>query len=302
MTLAQKNKRNEIQAGQKYILKSKIQSYTDPELKAIGYGKNPEFESEDVTYYRYDDMSRAYDLGLSEDSRDFSTMSEKDIAEALKDREYVKKCLLHTYGQNALKSLTEAESPLSGRGLGMKHGKVFNTNNPEQVSELWGLLISKKVCFEEEQHLPQYKEAMYIVESLDELTSMQEEVDKVTEQLTEWMIPLLATDFELAVLFLKEVNATINNKMKKAALTRLVLEMIRNPKDRNALHQMYKDRDSKEEEVKLKDKVKGWVSNGILKEKNNIFYYGEVKLGNDINDVIRHLLNNDELYNELIVL
>jgi hypothetical protein len=302
-TTAQRDRKNEIRKGQKYMIRSKVMNYTDPELRSIGYGKNPEYEGEDVCYFRYDEMSNSYDLGLTKDSRDFVGMSENEILKALEERQYVKECVMLTYGVNAINERSEALSPLSGKRLGMKHGKVVNTNIPEDTALLWGLLLSKKVCFEEDQNKPQYKnQAMYIVESLDELSTLQEEQDKVTADLTEWLVSLLTVDLEKAVLFMREVNVTVNAKMKKATLIRLASEMIRNTKDRDALYTMYKVRDDKYEELVIKDKIRHWIVNGVVREKNSVFYYGELKLGNDVNDVVEYLLRNSELYNELITL
>jgi hypothetical protein len=293
--------RNNIKPGQMYIIKERIFGNTNEEWAKIGRGKSPSLDSSDIIPVRWHEMSRRYDLGLTPDSNDFSGMTDSEIEEVLKSRNYVKKSFERIFGINFFTQSVNNEETLGDKSASLIHERVLSTDNDKDLIELWIMLLSSTICFKDELNQQKYhNNAIYTIESYNEKTNFEEEVQEDRMKLSQWFIATQATDRPKVVLYMNYISTAVNEKMSDGTLFRIFNEMLENLKDRAQLKDLILNKnEEKLDRLKISVILNTALVKGVIKEKNGSYSYNGEDIGFSRPNVISLLSSNQSVLAEV---
>jgi hypothetical protein len=293
--------RNNIKAGQMYIIRERIFGNTNEEWAKMGRGKSPSLDGSDIIPARWHEMSKRYDLGLTPDSNDFSGMTDSEIEDVLESRKFVRKAFERTFGANFFTNSINNEESLGDKSASLMHERVLSTDKDSDVVELWIMLLSSTVCFKHELNEQKYyNNAIYTIESYNEKTNFEEEVQEDKMRLSQWFIATQATDRPKVVLYMNYISTAVNEKMSDGTLFRIFNEMLENVKDRAQLKDLILNKnEEKLDRLRISVILNTALVKGVIKEKNGSYSYNGEDIGFSRPNVISLLSNNQAVLAEV---
>jgi hypothetical protein len=300
--LSKQFNRTALLYGKKYLIRERILFDTPKEYAALNRSKSPSVDMPDISGLPYDEQRNRYDIGLTEDSREFlSIANSSEISAILASRKDILDAAIRTFGKDFQNSGTES-AVMNNFELKFLHNRVINTSEPKNLLEVYAMLLGNKVAFKDELGEPRYKNASYIIECVDDVKSAEEqEGEEVFVLSSEWFPRMIKTDKGTLIAIMANINPSVREGMSDAALQKALNLMLRDRNQRARLLE-YATNEESVELLKYEAVAKRAIQARIIHLENTKYSLGGVYLGTTPH-AIGSLLSRPEnahLYDEIV--
>lgn len=294
--------RTALTYGKKYLIRENVDYDTPPEYAALNRSKSPSVDIPDYSGLRYDEQRERYDLGLTEDSLEFQTISDSSKIKAiLESRKDVIDACVKRFGKDFANYGMEALS-MNNFEVRFLHDRVIDTSEPKNLIEVYAMLCGTRIAFKDELNEARYKKARYVIECIDDVKSAEEqENEEVFLLSSQWFPKMINTDKITLVSILANINPSVRDSFTPAALQKVFNTML---KDRISRGRLIEYATNKESVELLKYEViaKKAIQARIIHLENSKYSLGGTYLGTTPH-AIGSLLSKPEnahLYDEIV--
>lgn len=295
----------EIRTGALYIVENKYDADAPNGLKELqttmipseGNGINIQCRAVQTSENTF-----VYDTGLYPNSPCYKGLSKQEANTIIRNlKKYIQDPYEQGRGKDALldhanESFWDTYMPF------IYEGRVFNTDDPEDVLALYICMRSYALTPAGSEGDPRFERSSYVVRDASQSMNTQERLHTEKAMAVSSFVLLLEQDQKAATSLLRALSVIriSENPTKESAISSLSMWLerdVQNPSLYNRLHEKFLDKNSNgEEEVLLTVAVKKSIETGKIKRQGKFFYYKEFdELGMDLSSIVKNLINNETL-------
>lgn len=296
---------SEIELGKKYVLDHRFDASAPSYLKTIGATKYPFEDNHDIERVVFNEDFNMYDTGFDKSSPCLRIIKDEAEREELV-KQYVK------YIQKPYETLYNTKlSPNEDNTFWLKYemrafvNKQFDTNKPQELMELFHLLNLGVICEKDEKSTMLKANARFTLISNESLKSKSKDKVKVKLETTNLFMTLLKGDRDKLNLILQWVDREDSSLVGDEDLSLTYYQVI-NGEDGVQFSEKFKKSYEEYDTPQGQEKMEWFYAISKLYQKRKIqktkrgYMYGELFLGNTLQNVAEFCLNEKNSQHEII--
>lgn len=185
----------------------------------------------------------------------------------------------------------------------IKPGKIFNTENPEQLLELFLSVLHKRLTPKEEEKNPEFLKSQFVIVNKHNAISRKAEMEEAIMKATATFYMMLKSDRTNLLTILEFLGLPVGRQTEDATILAMFNNWLNNKKDKYQNYNLFNEEVEKfgtengKEILYIYGKLKDFRVKGLVTEKRGEIYLDGVFVSvNGLKTAAEKIHNDKELY------
>lgn len=257
----------------------------------------------------FDSELKVWDTGLYENSRALikAVPSQAERTKFVKDvKKYIADPLVKLKGKDFLSQYEDNNDFWDNFSIKVYRGKVFNTDKPDELLQLYLALLHKQITPSPLENHPDFKNSQYCIIDKEDSVDRKLEAELGVMEATGIFFNLLNSKKSDLLLILDYLRLSVTEKTENKVIASLFNNWLKDKTDGYQNYSVFLKAynffltEDGEKEIFYNSKVKELIKKQVVKQKKQEVWFNDEYVGSDIKSAVKNIISNKDLQAEFL--
>lgn len=258
----------------------------------------------------FDSELGVWDTGLYDNSKALikAIPSSSERVKFVKDvKKYIADPLVKLKGKDFLSQYEDNNTFWDNFSIKVYRGKIFNTEKPEELLQLYLALLHKQITPSALETNPEFKNSQYCIIDKEDSVDRKLEAELGVMEAQGTFFTLLNSSKKVDLLLILEyLKLSVTEKTENKVIASLFNNWLKHKTDGYQNYSVFLKTykffltEDGEKEVFYYSKIKELIKKGVVKQKKQEVWFNDEYVGSDIKSATKNIISNKDLQVELL--